>query len=111
MSVYYATKHYVLAFSEAIAEELSGTNVTVTALCPGPTATGFQERANMNNSKIVKGKKLHAAKEVAQFGYEKMMKGQRVAIHGFMNTVMATSVRALPRNLATLIVRKMSEPL
>lgn len=110
MSVYYATKHYVLAFSEAIAEELRGTNVTVTALCPGPTATGFQERANMGNSKIVMGKKLPAAKDVAQFGFEKMMRGNRVAIHGLMNTIMATSVRILPRNLATFIVRKISEP-
>jgi uncharacterized protein len=63
MAVYYATKAYVLSYSEALAEELRGTGVTVTALCPGPTASGFQDRADMHDSALVKGKKLPTAQK------------------------------------------------
>ena len=58
MAVYYATKSYVLSFSEAIAEETRGTGVTVTALCPGPTASGFQSAADMELSPLVANRKL-----------------------------------------------------
>jgi len=68
MSVYYATKAYVLHFSEAIANELEGTGVTVTALCPGATESGFQSVANLQESKMVKGKKLPSSEEVAKYG-------------------------------------------
>ena len=63
MAVYYATKAYVLSFSEALAEETRGTGVTVTALCPGPTASGFQAGAAMEDSRLVKGRKLPSAAE------------------------------------------------
>lgn len=109
MAVYYATKHYVLAFSEAIAEELKGSGVTVTALCPGPTASGFQNAADLSGSKLVKGKKLPTSAEVANYGYESMMKGKRVAIHGFQNKLMAFSVRFTPRNWVTALVKNLSE--
>lgn len=110
MAVYYATKAFVLSFSEAIAEELRDTGVTVTALCPGPTASGFQDRADMNASALVKGKKLPTAEAVAQAGYRAMQRGQRVYIHGLMNCLMAQSVRFTPRRVVTGLVRALSRP-
>lgn len=107
MAVYFATKAYVLSFSEAIANEVEEYGVTVTALCPGPTTSGFQLAAAMDDAKLFKDKKLPTAKEVAQYGYDAMIKGKTVAIHGFMNTVLATSVRFLPRNLIVKIIRKL----
>jgi len=99
MAVYFATKAYVLHFSEALAHELRGTGVTVTALCPGVTASGFQERAHMENVAMVKGRKLPTSAEVARFGYRAMMRGKPVAIHGLANRLLAFSVRLSPRPL------------
>ncbi|SHI89327.1 hypothetical protein SAMN02745146_1827 [Hymenobacter daecheongensis DSM 21074] len=109
MAVYYATKAYVLSFSEALANELQGTGVTVTALCPGPTASGFQDAAALQDSKLVKGKKLPTAAEVAEYGYQALLRGQTVAVHGVLNTLMAQSVRFTPRRMVTALVRRMSE--
>lgn len=109
MAVYYATKAYVLHFSEAIANELEGTGVTVTALCPGATESGFQNAADMHESKLVKGKKLPSSKEVAAFGYKAMMRGKTVAIHGFRNYLLANSVRFAPRKLVVKIARALQD--
>jgi uncharacterized protein len=109
MAVYYATKSYVLFFSEAIYNELQGTGVSVTCLCPGATESGFQQAAALEESKLVKGKKLPTSKEVAEFGYKAMMKNKMTVIHGLMNTIMATSIRFTPRKLALAIVRKIQE--
>jgi short-subunit dehydrogenase len=106
MAVYFATKAYVLSFSEAIGNEVIHNGITVTSLCPGMTESGFKKAAAMKNSGFVKGKKLPTAKEVAEFGYNSMMKGKSVAIHGFMNKVIANSVRFLPRNLVVTLIRK-----
>ncbi len=106
MAVYGATKAYVLSFSEAIANELKGTGITVTALCPGPTKTNFFKAAGNEDSKLVKGKKIPASEEVAIYGYEAMKKEKTVAIHGLKNKVFASSVGFAPRNLATKISRK-----
>ncbi len=105
MAVYYATKAYVLHFSEAIGNELQKTGVTVTALCPGATESGFQSAADMHESKLVKGKKLPTSLEVAEYGYKAMMRGKTVAIHGLMNSIMANSVRFTPRSLVVKITR------
>jgi len=110
MAVYYATKAFVLSFSEAIAAELEGTGVTVTALCPGPTASGFQEKADMHDSALVKGKKLPTSEDVAEAGYRAMRRGQRVFVPGAMNWIMALSVRFTPRNMVTMMVKMMSRP-
>jgi short-subunit dehydrogenase len=110
MAVYYATKSFVLSFSEAIASELEGTGVTVTALCPGPTASGFQDKADLGHSALVKGKKLPSSEEVAALGYRAMQRGQRVYIPGFMNWAMAQSMRFTPRNLATKVVKTLTRP-
>jgi len=109
MAVYYATKAYVLSFSEAIANELQGTGVSVTALCPGPTTSGFQDKAAMNDSNLVKGKKLPTSKDVAEYGYAALMSGKTVAVHGAMNKMMAQSIRFTPRAVVRGLVRSMSE--
>lgn len=110
MAVYYATKAYVLSYSEALAEELAGSGVTVTALCPGPTASGFQDRAEMHDSALVKGKRLPSSKTVAEYGLRAMQRGQRVAIQGGMNWLLAQSIRFTPRRVVTRLVAKMSQP-
>lgn len=107
MAVYYATKHYVQAYSEALYEEWKEFGVSVTALCPGATQSGFSEAADMENSKLFKGKKLPTSKEVAEYGYKAMMKGDIVSIHGVMNTLMAKSVKFTPKKLALKVVRKL----
>jgi hypothetical protein len=105
MAIYYASKAYVLSFSEAIDNEVSDKGVTVTTLCPGPTETGFLEAAALQDSKLFKGKKIAGAKEVAEYGHKAMMQGKTVAIHGFMNRIMANMVRFIPRALAVKVVR------
>ncbi len=110
MAVYYATKAYVLSFSEAVASELEGTGVTVTTLCPGPTKSGFQETASMNDSGLVKGRTIPTADQVGRAGYKAMMAGKRVYIHGVMNTIMAESTRFFPRKMVTSVVKSMSKP-
>jgi uncharacterized protein len=110
MAVYYATKAFVLSYSEALAEELQGSGVTVTALCPGPTASGFQDKADMHDSALVKGKRLPSAKAVADYAVRAMKRGQRVAIHGSMNWMLAQSIRFTPRRMVTWLVAKMSRP-
>lgn len=110
MAVYCATKSFVLSFSESIASELENTGVTVTALCPGPTASGFQDKANLGNSGLIKGKKLPTSEDVAALGYRALKRGQRVYIPGFVNWVMAQSMRFTPRNLATKVVKIMLKP-
>ncbi|MDE3247352.1 MAG: SDR family oxidoreductase [Bacteroidota bacterium] len=109
MSVYFATKAFVLSFSEAISNELEGTGVTVTVLCPGATESGFQKAAALEESKMVKDRKLPGSAEVAAFGYRAMKKGKVVVIHGFMNALMATSIRFSPRPLVRKIVRRIQE--
>lgn len=109
MAVYYASKAYVLSFSEAIATELQGTGVTVTALCPGPTRTGFQERGKMEDSRLVAGRKIMDARTAARAGYRGMMKGQTLVIPGFMNWLGAEAVRFTPRKVVTQVVRKAQE--
>lgn len=109
MSIYYATKHYVLAFSEGIANEWKAFGVKVVALCPGATASGFQSAAEMEESKLVKGKKLPSSAEVAQYGYDAMLNGKTVAIHGFTNAFIAASIRFMPRGLVRRVVRSMQE--
>lgn len=111
MAVYYASKAYVLSFSEALANELAGTGVTVTALCPGPTETGFQSAAKMEHSKLVSSGqvKMMSAEVVARAGYRAAQCGKTVVIPGLQNAIMAQSVRFAPRKLVTSLVRKMQE--
>jgi uncharacterized protein len=105
MAVYYATKAYVLSFSEAVDNEVRDKGVTITALCPGATESGFQAVAAMEESRLVKGRKLPTSQEVAEYGYKAMMKGKTVAIHGVVNWLLANSVRFTPRALVVKLTR------
>ncbi len=109
MAVYYASKAYVLSFTEALAEELHGTGVTATALCPGPTASGFQAAAGMERSKLVADRKLPTATEVAAFGYRAMQRGEVVAIPGARNKALAASIRLTPRPMVRKVVHRLME--
>jgi short-subunit dehydrogenase len=108
MAVYYATKAFVLSFSEAIADELRGTGVTVTALCPGPTQTAFQRVAGMHQSRLVQGTMMSAS-DVAEAAYRGMLAGDPVVIPGFTNSMVPLLVRLLPRRLATIVSRRAAE--
>lgn len=109
MTVYYATKHYVQAYSEALYEEWKDYGVTVTALCPGATLSGFQEAAEAEGVRLFDGKKLPGAQEVAEFGYEAMMRGEMTAIHGMLNSVVASSVRFVPKKLTLKMMKKLQK--
>ena len=109
MAVYFATKAYVLHFSEAIANEVKNNGITVTALCPGPTESGFESVAAMKNSVLFKGKKLPTSKDVAKYGYESMIKGRVVAIHGWKNRLLINLLRFAPRSLVVKIARQSVE--
>jgi short-subunit dehydrogenase len=108
MAVYYATKAYVIMFSEAIANELKGTGVSVTCLCPGATATRFAGRANMEESRLFKMGAMKS-KDVARAGYKGMMEGKGIVIPGVLNKTIAMSVRFSPRKLVTAISRSLQE--
>ena len=110
MAVYYATKAYVLSFSQALSQEWQGSGVTVTALCPGPTKTGFARASNATNAGIFRGK-LPTAEEVAYFGYRSMMRGKRVAVHGWRNKLAMQLTRFLPRRWQAAIVARAERPL
>jgi short-subunit dehydrogenase len=107
MAVYYATKAYVLSFSEALAEELAGTGVTVTASCPGPTATNFGAAANMKTLGLVK-KISMSAKPVAQISHRAFRRGSVVAITGFRNQFPTFLVRFFPRAVVRKITKRLN---
>jgi short-subunit dehydrogenase len=108
MAVYYATKAYLLSFSEALANEVAGTGVTVTALCPGPTETGFSSHAGSEESRLFKGATMDA-RTVAEAGYAALMAGKPVVIPGVRNRLLAFGVRLAPRRVVTQIARRMNE--
>jgi short-subunit dehydrogenase len=110
MAVYYASKAYVLHFSEALDEELSGSNVRVTALCPGPTATGFESRAGLGKSKLFSSQKVMDARTVAEDGYRGLMRGRRLVVPGWRNKLVTESTRLSPRWLLAKIARRLQEP-
>jgi short-subunit dehydrogenase len=110
MAVYYATKAYVLSFSEALANELKGSGVTVTCLCPGGTRTGFMARAKMGNPEIwSRSRVMMEAAVVARRGYDGLMKGKRLVIPGLLNKLLAHSTRLGSRGLNASIVRRIME--
>lgn len=109
MAIYYATKAFVLSFSLAFAEELKGTGVTCTALCPGPTESEFSQVAGVQESKLFRNAKLPTAREVAEFGYRHSQKGDAVAIHGVRNQVLASLQRFVPRPLIMKVVKRLHQ--
>jgi len=105
MAVYGASKAYVLSFSNALAAELATSGVTVTALCPGATATRFAERADVGSVSVFKS--AMSAEKVAKLGIKALLAGKRVKVTGLSNGLMAFSVRLAPRALATKIAGAM----
>jgi short-subunit dehydrogenase len=106
MAVYYATKAYVLSFSEALSNELEGTGVSLTCLCPGATESGFQARAQMEGSRLFKGRKLPSAASVAEAGYHALLAGRRLEIPGAVNRIGAFAPRIFPRGALLQVVRR-----
>jgi short-subunit dehydrogenase len=109
MSIYYASKGYMLSFSEAIANELKGTGVTVTVLCPGPTKTGFQKQVSKTSCENKIKFNMACPTSVAKYGYYAMLKGKTVAIPGGFNKFLSALPRFISRNMATKIVRNIQE--
>jgi uncharacterized protein len=111
MAIYYATKAFVLSFSEALAEELKESGVTVTALCPGPTATQFSKRAELEKSRLFKGGIVPVldAATVAKIGYDGLSKGHPVVIPGLINKIGVFSVRLTPRKLVAQIAKRLNK--
>jgi short-subunit dehydrogenase len=98
MAVYYASKAFVNSFTEALASELEGTGVTATVSCPGATATEFAQVAGSEKSKLFKSSVMGAS-EVAADAYRAMMRGEPMAIAGFMNKMRIASLRVAPRGM------------
>lgn len=101
-AVYCASKAFVLYISEAISEELKGTGVTITALCPGATRTNFAKRAKIESIKLFRGKVSEPSK-VAEIGYKALMKGKSVVVTGISNKLITQSVRFIPRSMVIKI--------
>jgi short-subunit dehydrogenase len=108
MSVYYATKAFVLSFSEAIAEELRDSGVHVSALCPGPTPTEFQAVAGIRASRVTRLGVL-SPEAVAEAGVAGALAGRRVVIPGARNALVPWAARLLPRRVMTRLVRRAAE--
>ena len=107
MATYYASKAYVLSFSDALATELKGTGVTVTALCPGPVNTGFADAAGFKNNIMFSGKSDGKAQQVSRYGYNAMNKGKTIALPDIMCRLGAFGVRLAPRAVAKQFIYKM----
>lgn len=108
MAVYYATKAYVLSFSQALNNELEGSGVSMTALCPGPTTSGFQSRASMESSRLMQGDMMDA-RTVAAIGYRALMRRQPAVIPGATNKGFALLAKLLPGPMTVKIVRRAQE--
>ncbi len=102
MATYFASKAYVLSFSQALAYELKGSGISVTCLCPGPTKTEFHAKAKMQNSRIFQSQMM-SAKKVAEIGYHAMLRGKRVVIPGLINKILIFLTRFAPYRLATTV--------
>ena len=110
MAVYFATKAYVLSFGEAIAEELRGTGVTVTTLCPGPTATNFSAVAGSNEIAFFNSTARHvmSAATVARLGYQGLKSGRRVVITGLLNRIVALGGRFAPHPISLPVTKALT---
>ena len=109
MAVYYATKAYVISFSEALANEVRHSGVTVTCFCPGATHTGFAKRAGNDKSRLFKQLGAMNVDKVALDGYRAVMEGRTLAISGLHNWAVAQSTRFVPRKMVTAVSRWVAE--
>jgi hypothetical protein len=111
MAVYYASKAYVLSFTEALAEELTGTGVTATALCPGVVPTGFQTAADMSDDlPLLKSPGSKSAEYVANAAYKGMIRGRRVVIPGAINKLGVQAGRISPRTTMVKVTKRLHPP-
>ena len=110
MAVYYASKAFVLSFSEALWEEARGTGVHVSCLCPGPTASKFRERAGTGKTRLATASKVMGSKEVAEQGYRGFAANKRVVITGTRNATIARLVPFMPRETLLRMVRNLQSP-
>jgi len=109
MSTYYASKAYVLMFSEALKNELKQDGVTVTVLCPGPTQTEFFKRNDMIGIKLERSPYIMNAAKVAEIGFSGLLKGKTIVIPGLINKLLAFSVRLTPRRVVTAIASSLNQ--
>lgn len=109
MAIYYATKAFVLSFSEALHHENRNTGVTVTCVCPGATRTEFQQAAQMNEARLFNTRWVMDSMTVAQQGYDAMKEGKRTIVNGKMNNFMAFMTRLTPRTVVLRIAQRMQE--
>lgn len=110
MANYYASKAYVLSFSEALWEEASGTGVHVSCLCPGPTKSKFRERAGTGATRLGKNSKVMGSMPVARESYEGFKRNKRVVVTGGRNKFQAGLVKYIPRERLLKIVRNVQSP-
>lgn len=108
MATYYASKSYVLSFTEAIYEELKGTGIKVSCLCPGPVSTGFQDKAGIRKKESAK-KALMTPKKVAEIAYRDFKKGKLIISPGFKNKVIIALNKIMPRSLSRKIILMMNK--
>ena len=111
MATYYASKAFVLSFSEALWEEARGSGVRVSCLCPGPTTSKFRERAGTDKKKLSRAAPSMSSASVAELGYRAWRDNKRVAITGLRNRIMAAAVPFAPRSMLLGIVRNLQSPL
>lgn len=109
MAVYYATKAFVVSFTEAIAQELKGTGITVTALCPGPTRTGFGAEAGAGDTNLFENPNVMEAAPVAKAGYRGLMRGRVIVIPGLANKLLIQVMRISPRWAVRAVTRWFQE--
>lgn len=110
MAVYYASKAFVMSFSEALWEEANGTGVHVSCLCPGPTVSKFRERAGTGKTRLGARSKVMASMPVAKMGYDAWRRNQRVKVTGGGNAMQAGLVKFIPRKQLLKIVRGVQSP-
>lgn len=108
MALYYASKAFLLSFSEALANEVKGTGVTATVLCPGPTRTDFFQAAGIEDSNLLRGGNVMSAADVARIGYRAMMAGKVEMIAGARNRWMMRGVRLAPRTMVAEVTRRLN---
>lgn len=107
MSVYYATKAYVISFSEGLAQELKCYNIKVSVLCPGPTKSNFAENSGMDKTFIFKHLPVDNAEKVAKYGYEQLVMGRTVSIYGVFNKIMIVFSKFIPRFFLSKLISKL----
>jgi short-subunit dehydrogenase len=105
MAVYYASKAYVLSLSQSLSQELKASGVTVTALCPGPTATGFFQRAGGKPSKL-KALSMMSSVDVAEAGYRGLMAGRRIVVPGFANKLITAAAPFVPKSILLPLIAR-----